>query len=118
MRKSMIGGACVVALALVGGYVYAQSAAQPDRLAAAAQENASAQGELLQVDTKVSTLQVRTATGDTMTFRYNDQTRVTGANKTAAELATMTGAMVSVQYRKDGTENIAMSIAVRGGGRR
>jgi hypothetical protein len=113
----MIGGACLMALALLGGYVYAQAGARPDA-AAAAQENASAQGELLQVDTKVSTLQVRTATGDTMTFRYNDQTRVTGANKTAAELATMTGSMVSVQYRKDGTENVAMSIAVRAGGRR
>jgi hypothetical protein len=73
----------------------------------------TAQGELLDVDGKASTLSIKTQTGE-MTFRYNDQTKVTGAQKGMAGLATMTGSQVMVMYRKDGQINLATSIDVRG----
>jgi hypothetical protein len=118
MRKSMVRGAWAAlgVLALMGGYVFAQPSA-PVEPVAAAQDLESADGELMQVDTKLGTLEVRTSAGMSMTFRYNAQTRVSGANKSVPELATMTGAMVTVQYRKDGTENVATSVMVRSGRR-
>jgi hypothetical protein len=73
----------------------------------------TAQGELLDVDGKASTLTIKTQTGE-MTFRYNDQTKVTGAQKGMAGLATMTGSQVMVMYRKDAQVNLATSIDVRG----
>ena len=42
----------------------------------------TAQGELLDVDAKASTLTIKTPTAE-MTFRYNDQTKVTGVQKGA-----------------------------------
>ena len=47
-----------------------------------------------------------------MSFRYTDQTKVTGASEGVSGLATMSGADVTVQYTKQGQENIATSIAV------
>jgi len=74
----------------------------------------TAQGELLDVDGKASTLTIKTQTGE-MTFRYNEETKVTGAQKGVSGLATMTGSQVTVQFRKDGPINIATSIDVRAG---
>jgi hypothetical protein len=115
MRKSAIRGvwAAAAVLALLGGYVFAQSPVSPFARVSAAQDLESAEGELMQVDTRVGTLDVKTSAGATMTFRYNAQTRVSGANKSVPELASMTGAMVTVQYRKDGTENVATSVIIR-----
>ncbi len=72
----------------------------------------TASGELTSVDTKASTLAIKTAAGAEMTFKYNEQTKVTGAQKGVAGLATMTGTPVSVQFKKDGADNIATSIDV------
>jgi len=74
----------------------------------------TAQGELLDVDGKASTLTIKTQTGE-MTFRYNEETKVTGAQKGVSGLATMTGSQVTVQFRKDGQINVATSIDVRAG---
>jgi hypothetical protein len=73
----------------------------------------TAQGELLDVDAKANTITIKTTAAE-MTFRFNDETKVTGAQKGVAGLATMTGSQVIVQYRKDGQANIATSIEVRG----
>ena len=100
-------------LVLLGGYVFTQSPGPFVQRVAAAQDVESAEGELLQVDTRVGTLDVRTSAGSTMTFRYNAQTRVSGANKSVPELASMSGAQITVQYRKDGTENVATIVTVR-----
>jgi hypothetical protein len=86
--------------------------AQQPRPDAPAQNVATAQGELTDVNAKASTLTVKTAASE-MTFRYDDQTKVTGAQKVVAGLATMTGSQVTVQYRKDGQTNIATSIDVQ-----
>jgi hypothetical protein len=64
------------------------------------------------VDAKASTITVKTADSE-MRFTYNDQTKVTGAQKGVAGLATMKGSQVTVQFRKDGAANIATSIEVR-----
>ena len=87
-----------------------QAPAQPQAQQAPAAT--SAQGELTAVDAKASTLAIKTAAGAEMTFRYNDQTKVSGAQKGVAGLATMTGTSVTVQYKKDGADNIATSIEV------
>lgn len=72
----------------------------------------TAQGELLDVDNRASTFTIKTQTGE-MTFRYNDATKVTGAQKGVAGLATMTGSDVTVMYRKEGQVNLATSIDVK-----
>ena len=72
-----------------------------------------AQGELLDVDGKANTLTIKTKTGE-MTFSYNEQTKVTGAQKGVAGLATMSGSQVTVMYRKNGQTNLAASIDVKG----
>jgi hypothetical protein len=81
--------------------------------AAPAQANATASGELTDVDAKGSMITVKTAT-DEMKFKYDDSTKVTGSQKAVAGLATAKGSQVTVQYKKDGANNIATSIDVKG----
>jgi len=91
------------------------SPAPPPAAAASAQAQAqtlSASGDLVSVDSKAETLSVKTSTGE-MTFKYNDETKITGSSKGAAGLATMTGSEVTVRYKKDGASNIATSIEVK-----
>jgi hypothetical protein len=80
--------------------------------AQAAQTTSTAQGELVSVDAKASTVAIKTSVGN-MEFRYDNQTRITGTQSGAAGLATMTGAPVTVQYKKEGSTNLATSIAVQ-----
>lgn len=77
-----------------------------------AQAATVAMGELTDVDSKTKTITVKTATSE-MKFRYDDSTKIGGAQKGAAGLATMTGQQVTVQYKKDGQTNIASNIEVR-----
>jgi hypothetical protein len=80
--------------------------------AQAAQTTSTAQGELVNVDAKASTIAIKTSVGN-MEFRYDNQTKITGSQSGAAGLATMTGSQVTVQYRKEGSTNFATSIDVR-----
>jgi hypothetical protein len=86
--------------------------AAPAAAQGGAQAEASASGELLSVDSKASTLNVKTATSE-MTFKYDDATKISGATKAAAGLATMTGSQVTVRYKKEGASNVATSIDVK-----
>ena len=86
-------------------------------LAQAQAQTQTAQGELLDVDNKASTVRIKTETGE-MSFRYTDATRVTGAQKGVAGLATMTGSDVVVMFQKDGQMNVATSIDVKGAPRK
>jgi hypothetical protein len=79
---------------------------------APSQALATAEGELLDVDTKASTLLIKTSAAE-MKFRYDSKTKVTGAQKGVSGLATMTGSDVTIQYKKDGSANLATSIEVR-----
>jgi len=71
----------------------------------------TAQGELMDVDSKASRIKVKTETGE-MTFRVNDQTRVVGAQKSVADLAAMTGSQAVVMFRKDVQGDLATTIDV------
>ena len=79
---------------------------------ALAQEASMAQGQLVRVDTRSNTIEIKTAAGADMQFRYTDQTKVTGASEGVSGLATMAGADVTVHYTKQGQDNIASAIAV------
>ena len=91
----------------------AHSLLHAEPLAQAQAQTQTAQGELLDVDGKASTMTIKTQTGE-MTFRYNDSTKVTGAQKGVSGLATMTGSDVTVMYRKEGQINLVTSVDVKG----
>lgn len=70
------------------------------------------QGELLKVDTTARTLTVKTSSEE-MEFTFNDQTKISGAQRGVAGLATMTGSQVVVEYEKEGARNVARTIEIR-----
>lgn len=76
------------------------------------EQTMTATGELVKVDVKEDEITVKTSTGE-MTFKYDDETKVTGASRNTAGLATMSGAQVTVRYKKDGRDNLATTIEVK-----
>ena len=87
---------------------------------AAAAQPAGAQtqtpsGELTKVDAKENELTVKTATGE-ITIKFDATTKVTGASRNTAGLATMSGSQVVVRYKKEGASNMAESIEVKAAG--
>jgi hypothetical protein len=120
------------AVTLIASSAFAQAPAQPPQAppsavspaapaspspaaqagAQAKPETQTASGELLSVDSKASTLTVKTASAE-MTFKYDDATKISGATKGVSGLATMAGSQVTVSYKKDGASNIATSIDVK-----
>jgi hypothetical protein len=70
-------------------------------------------GELLSVDAVAKTLSIRTAEKTDMQFRYTEHTEVTGAQEGRAGLATMTHALVTVHFTREGPVNVATKIEVR-----
>jgi hypothetical protein len=89
----------------------ASPAAAPVESQASAQTQ-TASGELVKVDAKDSMLTVKTATGE-VSIKYDDSTKVSGASRNTAGLATMSGSQVTIRYRKDGATNLATSIEVK-----
>jgi hypothetical protein len=90
-------------------------AVPPAGASAGAQADAQTQtatGELVSIDAKDSTMKVKTATGE-VTIKYDDDTKVSGASRNTAGLATMSGSQVTVRYKKDGASNVASSIEVK-----
>ena len=55
-------------------------------------------GVLMRVDDTAKTLSVKSAEGQEMEFRYNDQTQISGAESGIQGLATKNGTGVSVQF--------------------
>jgi len=91
------------------------SPAAPPSSSAGAQADTQLQtatGELVSIDAKESTMKVKTATGE-VTIKYDDDTKVSGASRNTAGLATMSGSQVTVRYKKDGASNVASSIEVK-----
>jgi len=74
--------------------------------------SAVAQGRLVRVDSTAKTLIVQGAQGQ-MTFRYTDETKVSGSQEGVAGLATMAGARLTVHYVKQQQDNIATRIEVQ-----
>ena len=115
-QPSIIGAAALVLTVFIGGPIAAQQADRQQGEGQAPgqsqQTSTTVSGELMKVDSTARTLTVKTAAAE-MEFEYNDQTKITGAQRDAAGLATATRSQVTVQYRKDGSDNIATSIEVR-----
>ena len=80
---------------------------------AQAQEAKTAQGQLMRVDAEARTLSIQSAQGSPMVFRYTPETKVIGADKGVAGLATMSGAAVTVQYVQQDKDNVATQIEIR-----
>ena len=110
--KPFVIGAVALAFTAFIGTQHAVAQQNDSQAPSQAQASTTAQGELLKVDPTAKTLTVKTAAAD-MEFHYNDQTKITGSQRGAAGLATMTGSQVTVQYKKDGADNMATSIEVR-----
>ena len=88
------------------------SAQQPPSSQAPAARETTISGELMRVNPDTKMFSVKAATGE-IQFKYSDQTVVTGAQKTVAGLATMSGEQVTVSYRSESGSNIATKIEVR-----
>jgi hypothetical protein len=80
--------------------------------AQAGAQTMTATGELVKVDAKEESLTVKTATGE-VTIKYDNETKVSGASRNTAGLATMSGSQVTIRYKKDGASNVATSIEVK-----
>jgi hypothetical protein len=95
----------------------ASPAIPPSASSAGAQAEAqqTATGELVSIEAKDSSMKVKTATGE-VTIKYDDATKVSGASRNTAGLATMSGSQVVVRYKKDGASNLATSIEVKPAG--
>ena len=72
-----------------------------------------ASGELVKIDTSAKTIVIKTESEPQMQFSYTDATKVTGADKGVAGLATMTGSSLTVHYNKRGQNNVATEIEVQ-----
>jgi len=90
--------------------VYASPAVQA---APAAPEPAPVVGELTKVNADAKMMTVKSANGIEVNFKYTDTTIVTGAEKSVAGLAAMSGVQVTVTYKVEGSSNVATSIEVR-----
>jgi hypothetical protein len=135
MTMKLKGVMAVAAFVTLAGaaIVNAQSAARPNPSAPTAQSPATAQdppaaqnpspserggrestvsGELTRVAPETKMFTVKNATGE-IQFKYSEQTVITGAQKTVAGLATMSGEQVTVTYRVDGGTNMATKIDVK-----
>jgi hypothetical protein len=116
-RVALLAALAALITPFYGRVTYGAPGAQADRAAPPQADRAPAAapavGELVRVDPDTKTLSIKTAAGAEMQFRYNDQTTVTGSEKTVAGLATMRGSQLTVTYRTEGTANIATRIEVR-----
>ena len=93
----------LTAFALIGGM----------HLLAAQDQGGTAQkikGELQKVDVDAKIIAIKAADGTEVQFQYNDQTQVTGEQDNVAGLATMTGALVTVYFKTEGSTRRATKI--------
>ena len=72
-----------------------------------------ATGELVKIDSTAKTIVIKTESEPEMQFSYTEATRVTGADKGVAGLATMTGSSLTIHYTKKGQDNVATEIEVQ-----
>jgi LysM repeat protein len=66
-------------------------------------------GELISVDTNANTFVVQNSRGKSETFRYNDETKVVGANETIAGLASQSGTRVKVTFKREMNQEAGMN---------
>lgn len=74
----------------------------------------SAEGELLRVDLDNKVLAIRSAdTNQEQQFKFTDETEITGEQRNAEGLATMTGTKVKVEYKAEGQTAVATKIDIQ-----
>ncbi len=73
---------------------------------------ATATGELTSVDPDEMTITLKGPDGKAWSFRYNEDTEVSGAQQGVAGLATRTGTVVTVHFEGEGEERLATRIEV------
>lgn len=101
----------LAAILLIAGAIpaFAQDAGGARQQAAAS----VASGELVKIDTSAKTIVMKTESDPQMQFSYTDATKITGADKGVAGLATMTGSSLTIHYTKKGQDNVATEIEVQ-----
>jgi hypothetical protein len=87
-------------------------APMPAPQASAQQAAMSIDGELVEVDATEKTLKVKSADGKEEKLRYNDTTKVTGADSGIAGLANAEGTRVTVRFTGEGDDRVASDITV------
>jgi hypothetical protein len=127
MRKNLKGLIAVASFVMLAGAAIANAQSQSPRQDPLAQSPSLQQppssqapsarettisGELMRVNPETKMFTVKNATGE-IQFKYSDATVVTGAQKTVAGLATMSGEQVTVSYRVEGGANLATKIEVK-----
>jgi hypothetical protein len=100
----------LTAVLLVSGVLSAQG--QDKSRAQTHDKSSVARGELVKVDTAARTIVIRTESGPQMQFSYTAETKVVGAEKGVAGLATMTGTPVTVEFTRHEQTNLAKEIEV------
>lgn len=106
--NGLIAALALVSLVAVPLSAQAPPAAAPAQQAPAA---ATAQGELVSVDVAAKTLVIKPSSGSNMTFSFNDDTKITGANSPAG-LATMEGSQATVKYTTKDRVQTATEISI------
>ena len=104
MKRLLTLGAASIALLLLIVMPVASQAPQAEK---------TFSGTLTKVDAAKKVIAVKgTGNQPEMTFMYDDQTQVTGAEKTVQGLTGKSGAMLTVTYREQGPDRIATRIDV------
>ena len=70
-------------------------------------------GKLLSVNAQDMTFVVQEANGNKVTFQYNDQTKVTGSDKTIEGLSSQSGTEVTVEYQMHESNRLAKRIEIK-----
>ena len=123
MSKTLKGLIGIAAFMTLAGAGIANAQSPSTRAEPSAQQPPSSQnpstsretsitGELMRVNPDAKMFTVKNATGE-IQFKYSDSTVVTGAQKTVAGLATMSGEQVIVSYRVENGANLATQIEVK-----
>jgi uncharacterized protein YdbL (DUF1318 family) len=108
VKRALIALAAILLIA--GTTAFAQDAGGARQQQPAA---SVASGELVKIDTSAKTIVIKTESDPQMQFSYTDATKITGADKGVAGLATMTGSSLTIRYTKKGEDNVATEIAVQ-----
>ena len=107
VKRALIAVAAILLIAAIP--TFAQDAGGARQQPAAS----VASGELVKIDTSAKTIVIKTEADPQMQFTYTDATKVTGADKGVAGLATMTGSSLTIRYTKKGEDNVATEIQVQ-----
>jgi ABC-type amino acid transport substrate-binding protein len=107
VKRALIALAAVLLIAAIPAFAQDAGARQQQPAASVAS------GELVKIDTSAKTIVIKTESDPQMQFSYTDATKITGADKGVAGLATMTGSSLTIRYTKKGEDNVATEIVVQ-----